>query len=189
VPPPVSHAWHGQPHSDIVGWLTWYRAATSGVVGGDNSSLRLDLDNMPQPDAYLLIDSRCGGQARIDADGYIAGAPELIAEVAASSASYDLHEKLRVYRRNGVKEYIVWRTFDRAVDYFVLREGDYHRLPAGSDGLLRSEVFPGLWLDAAALIAGDIATVLQKLQHGIASPEHTAFVTTLQQRAASAPKP
>jgi Uma2 family endonuclease len=187
VAPPVSHGGHSRPHADAITFLGVYRAATPGVSGGDNASLRLDLDNMPQPDGYLLIDRKSGGQAKIDDDDYLTGAPELILEIAASTASYDLHEKLRVYRRNGVREYIVWRTFDRAVDYFILRDGDYQRLASGSDGLFRSEVFPGLWLDTVALIAGNLAAVLQELESGIASSEHAAFVAALQQRAAGAP--
>src|SRR5439155_7466421 len=139
----------------------------------------LDLDSMPQPDAYLLIERRCGGQAIIDADDYVTGAPELIFEIAASSASYDLHEKLRVYRRNGVREYIVWRTFDRAVDYFILRDGRYDALAPAAKGILQSQVFPGLWLDPASLIAGDLQKVAAVLQRGLASAKHTAFVNRL----------
>src|SRR5947209_7849232 len=87
VAPPVSHDGHSHPHADLITVLGVYRAATSGVTGGDNGSIRLDLDNMPQPDAYLLIEPAFGGQARIDADGYVTGAPEFIAEIAATSAS------------------------------------------------------------------------------------------------------
>src|SRR5436309_8264079 len=106
---PVSHGGHRNPHFRHIGWLDRYATATPGVDGGDNSSLRLDLDNMPQPDAFLYILPERGGQARIADDGYLAGAPELIAEVASSSVSYDLHQKLHAYRRNGVREYLVWR--------------------------------------------------------------------------------
>jgi len=134
---------------------------------------------MPQPDAFLIIEAERGGQARIDDDGYVAGAPELIMEVAASSASYDLHDKMNAYRRNGVREYLVWRVFDAAIDWFVLREGRYEPLAPAADGITRSEVFPGLWLDAAALTRRDMASVVRVLQRGLASPEHTAFVEQL----------
>src|SRR5206468_3029111 len=107
----------------------------------------LDLDNMPQPDAYLRILETYGGQSRISADRYVEGAPELVAEVAASSVDYDLKVKLPVYRRNGVREYVVWRVSDRAIDWFVLRAGQFDRLPLTPQGLYQSEVFPGLWLD------------------------------------------
>ena len=179
VPSPVSHTNHGGPHFDVIGWLGLYRMSTPGVEGGDNSSLRLDLDNMPQPDAFLMILASHGGQARIDADGYVAGAPELIAEVAASSVSYDLHDKLDAYRRNGVREYVVWRVLDQAIDWFILREGRYEPLLLDAAGLYKSEAFSGLWLDPAALLRGDLAAVAQVQQQGLASPEHAAFVARL----------
>ncbi len=178
MPSPVCNDDHGAPHFDLIGWMYLYRMQTPGVQGGDNSTLRLDLDNEPQPDAFLRILPECGGQSKNDG-GYVAGAPELIAEVAASSVSYDLHLKLNVYRRNGVCEYIVWRTWDQAVDWFVLRSGQYERLPLGEDGVHRSEVFPGLWLDPAALLRGDVARVLDVARRGTATPEHAAFVARL----------
>jgi Uma2 family endonuclease len=181
MPSPVTFDSHGGPHFDLISWLSLYRMATPGVRGGDNSSLRLDLDNMPQPDAFLMLLPDHGGQARVDEDGYIAGAPELTAEVAASSVSYDLHDKLAVYRRNGVREYVVWRVLDQAIDWFVLREGRYEPMPLGEDGVYRSMVLPGLWLDPAALIRGDMAAVMQTVQQGLASPEHADFVARLQQ--------
>ncbi len=127
----------------------------------------------------LFIDPACGGQALIDADGYIEGAPELVVEVASSSASYDLHAKLHVYRRNGVREYIVWRVLEQEIDWFVLHAGQYERLALDAEGLLRSEVFPGLWLDPTALLRGDLTTVFAVVQRGLASPEHAAFAMRL----------
>jgi Uma2 family endonuclease len=106
----------------------------------------------------------------------VAGAPELVAEIAASSVSYDLHQKLNVYRRNGVREYVVWRTQDRAIDYLVLREGQYDRLAAGADGIIRSEIFPGLWLAPEALLGGDLAAVAKTVQQGACSAEHAEFL-------------
>jgi Uma2 family endonuclease len=179
VPSPARHSSHGHQHAHLINWLGHYEAHTPGVEVSGNATVRLDLDNEPQPDVLLFIDPACGGQARIDADGYIEGAPELVAEVAASSASYDLHAKLRVYRRNGVREYIVWRVLDQEIDWFVLRAGQYERLPLDAEGLYRSEVFPGLWLDLAALLRGDLATVLAVIQRGLASPEHAAFAARL----------
>lgn len=180
VPSPVRHRQHGQPHSYLMGWLVVYMASTPGVQVGDNSTVRLDLDNEPQPDGSLLIDPECGGQTRISEDGYLEGAPELVLEVASSSASYDLHAKRNVYRRSGVREYIVWRVLDEAIDWFVLRDGEYERLTPGDDGILRSDVFPGLWLDPTALLRHDLTTVLGTVQQGVASPEHAAFVAALQ---------
>jgi Uma2 family endonuclease len=127
----------------------------------------------------LIIDPRCGGQSKISEDDYIETAPELVAEVASSTASRDLGVKLRVYRRSGVKEYIVWRVRNRAIDWFALRDGEYARLAPDPDGILKSEVFPGLWLDPEALIRGDLARVLAVLDEGIKTPEHAEFAAKL----------
>jgi Uma2 family endonuclease len=176
MPSPVRYRRHGRPHALLMGWLIHYEAATPGVETADNSTARLDLDNEPQPDAVLLIDPARGGQARISEDDYIENAPELVVEVASSSVSIDLTTKLHVYRRNGVREYVVWRVLDRAVDWFVLRNGQYERLVPDAAGLLRSETFPGLWLDVAALLRGDVAGVLAAVHCGLTSPEHDTFV-------------
>jgi len=174
---------HSGPHFDLITWLGLYRLATPGVVGGDNGTLRLDLDNDPQPDAFLRILASHGGRARVDEDGYVRGAPELLGEVAVSSVSLDLHGKLHVYRRNGVGEYVVWRVEDRAIDWLVLRESRYDPLPRTAAGLYQSEVLPGLWLDPDALIRGDLLAVFQVVQQGLASPEHAAFVRRLAEAA------
>ena len=179
MPSPVTYTEHAGPHFKIVTWLGVYLAATPGVQGGDNATVRLDLENDPQPDAFLRIAPQSGGRSW-DEEKYVAGPPELIAEVAASSASYDLHDKLRAYQRNGVREYLVWRVWDSAIDWFALREGRFERLPRTEAGLYESEVFPGLWLDMAALLRHDLAQVLAVLQQGLASPEHAAFVARLQ---------
>ena len=180
MPSPVRYRRHGRPHAQLIGWLIHYEAGTPGVETADNSTTRLDLDNEPQPDAVLLIAPASGGQARISADDYIEAAPELVVEVASSSVSFDLTMKLHVYRRNGVREYVVWRVLDGAVDWFVLRHGQYERLPLDPEGLLRSQTFPGLWLDVPAVLRGDVAGVLATVQRGLASPAHHAFVTRLQ---------
>lgn len=179
MPPPVRLDQHAEPQADLIGWLYFYKAATPGVRIGDNATVRLGPEDEPQPDALLMIPREHGGQADVDADDYIAGAPELAAEVASSSASYDLHVKLEVYRKHGVREYIVWRTVDRAIDWFVLRGDEYEALSPDDGGILQSEVFPGLRLDPAALLAGDGARVLAVLQQGLASPEHAQFVKRL----------
>ncbi len=178
TPSPVSAEGYGEPHFDFIGWLFNYRAHTPGVRGGDNSSLRLDLDNEPQPDGYLRLLPECGGQAKI-VQGYVEGAPELIAEVAASSASYDQHDKLNAYRRNGVQEYVVWRVWDSAIDWFVLQEGRFVRVPMPDHGVYKSRSLPGLWLDVQAVIKGDVAKVLTVLQQGLSSSEHAEFVQRL----------
>jgi Uma2 family endonuclease len=156
---------HGEPHALIMTWLGVYKAATLGVGFADNSTVRLDADNEPQPDALLRIEN--GGQSRISEDDYVEGAPELIVEIAASTASYDLHEKLKVYRRNQVQEYLVWRVYDNAFDWFKLDEGQYIKLEGDAEGIIRSQFFPGLWLDKSALLSGNLAKVLEVLQLGL----------------------
>jgi Uma2 family endonuclease len=187
MPSPVRFRRHGSPHVKLVTWLGYYMATTPGVEAGDNASIRLDLDNMPQTDAFLLILPSHGGRVHISEDDYVERGPELIAEVAASTVSFDLGTKLHVYRRNEVQEYIVWRVEDQAIDWFAFRDGRYERLAPGPGNLYRSEVFPGLWLDPAALIRGDLRTVLAVVREGLATPEHAAFVARLEARAAAGP--
>ena len=178
MPSPVRLRLHARPHSHMNTWLGTYEARTPGLILGDNSTVRMDLDNEPQPDVLLLVDPALGGQARISDDDYVEGAPELVAEIASSSASYDVGAKLKVYRRNGVREYVVYRVLDGAIDWYVLRGESYEKLSADG-GILKSEMFPGLWLDAAAFVQGDLAQVLDVLGEGLATAEHTAFVREL----------
>lgn len=185
VPSPARLRRHGRPQAQMLGWLVTYEAGTPGVAAAGNATARLDLDNEPQPDGMLLIDPALGGQAIITPDDYVERAPELAGEVSASTASIDLNLKFNVYRRNGVLEYIVWRVLDRAVDWFVLRQGEYERLSPDQHGIVRSEVFPGLWLATEALLRGDIAKVLVTVQQGLATPEHAAFVARLNRSASN----
>jgi Uma2 family endonuclease len=179
MPSPVGLHRHGRPHTRMISWLGTYEASTPGVLVAADASARLDLDNMPQPDALLMIDPDHGGQSRISADDYVEGAPELVAEISSSTTSFDLNTKMEVYRRNGVREYVVWRVRDKTIDWFVLRDGEFVRLDLDEDGHYRSVVFPGLWLDAAAMIRGDLARVLELVRQGAASVDHQRFVEHL----------
>ncbi len=183
MPSPVRRKNHCIPDNTIAGWLFTYRATTPGVSSATNGTVRLDETNEPQPDADLRIEERYGGQSFISEDDYLEGAPELVVEIAASSAAYDLREKLKVYQRNGVREYIVWATFDQQVYWFNLASGAEVRLPADEHGIVRSEVFPGLWLDVTALLSNDPAGVLNTLQQGLASSAHQEFVQRLAAKA------
>ncbi|HEY9612638.1 Uma2 family endonuclease, partial [Allocoleopsis sp.] len=120
---------HSQPHAWIMAWLGNYEAMTPGVALGDAPTVRLDIDNEPQPDAVLLIAPEAGGQARLSDDDYIEGTPELVVEIAASSVAIDLHAKKQAYRRNGVKEYIVWQVLDQKISWLYLDKGEYLDLP------------------------------------------------------------
>lgn len=170
---------HGKPHGNLIIWLGIYKVSTPGVELGDNVTVRLDLDNEPQPDVVLLIDERLGGQARISDDDYVEGAPELVVEVAASSAANDLHDKKKVYRRNGVQEYIVWQILENKIDWFSLQNSEYVSLEPDADGIIKSRVFPGLWLDVTALLAGEMTKVLAVVQQGLNSAEHADLVQRL----------
>lgn len=179
MPSPVRAYRHGMPHSQLMGALFVYSAGTPGVKSADNTTARLDMDNEPQPDAMLFIDPECGGQVSVSEDDYLEGAPELVAEVASSSVSFDLHTKFNVYRRCGVREYVVWRVMDEQLDWFTLDGGEFQRLAADAADIFKSRVFPGLWLDSTALLTGDMARLMAALQSGLATPEHADFVKKL----------
>jgi Uma2 family endonuclease len=170
---------HGLPHSAMMTWLGFYAANTPGVELADNASIRLDLDNEPQPDALLRIQSELGGQSRISADDYVQGAPELIVEIAGSSVSYDLYDKLTVYRRHGVQEYIVWRVYDQEIDWFYLEAGEYVPLLKNELGCLESRIFPGLVLSVDNILKNNLAQVLSILQAELKTQRHQNYCREL----------
>ena len=184
---PVRFLGHGVPCSAIICWLGSYWLATPGTRAGTRSHIRLDPLNMLQPDVSFLILPSHGGQARISADGYLEGGPELVVEVWAKDMRFDFETKRRIYQRHGVREYLVWRVERQQVYWFVLRDGKYRRLAANPTGLMCSETFPGLWLDTTALFAEDYVRVMEVLKQGIADPAHAAFVAELQARVGKTP--
>ncbi len=179
MPSPVRYRTHGSLHLFLGGWIANYMAATPGVSGGDNATVRMGTQNDPQPDLLLRIEREQGGRSFISHDDYLEGAPELIIEVAGTSANYDMHDKKQAYARHGVREYLVVLTHDQTVHWFVLRDGAYEELVPTDDGILRSEFFAGLWLKPAALWANNLAEMLALLQQGLATPEHAAFADRL----------
>ena len=173
---------HGRHHSLVIGWLLAYDAATPGTLSVDNATILLPPDNEPQPDASLVIEPACGGQSRQEG-GYLAAAPELVVEVASSSVSYDLHSKFRLYEQAKVREYVVVVLREKQVRWFALDESSrFVERSADADGIFRSTIFPGLWLDESALLSADAAKLLQTLRTGLASAEHATFVQALQAR-------
>ena len=160
---------HGLPHHRLNHWLGNYSVSVPGTIIGDAISVQLDDDNEPQPDIVLIWDSDHGGQTSITDDDYIAGPPELVAEISASTVSIDLGAKKRAYERNGIQEYLVWRVLDEQFDWFVLENEQYVDLDADTDGITRSRIFPGLWLDRAALLAGEMKQVLAVGNDGLRS--------------------
>jgi Uma2 family endonuclease len=176
---PVRHNLHGQPDALIQLWLSHYVARTPGVEYSANTTTKLDPDNVPQPDSMLRICEECGGQSRVDKDDYLVGAPELVVEITASGASIDMRDKLRAYRRNGVKEYLTWRTVEEQFDWRMLSEGEFKLMSPDTSGILRSTVFPGLWLPLKAVLKRDGAAILACLDRSLSGAEHKAFVAKL----------
>ena len=173
---------HGKPDFRLTTWLGVYQAETPGTDGGSNGTVRLGKQDEPQPDCFLFIVPECGGRVRLSADDYVENAPDLSVEIAASSASRDLGPKKRSYAQNGVSEYVVWRTLDDVVEWFVLRNGVYVSLVADEWGIIRSERFPGLWLSIPATLKRDSSMILATLRQGLQSPEHARFVAELAAR-------
>ena len=159
---------HGKPHSQLNGWLWAYQMLMPGTELADAPSVRLDSGNEPQPDLVLIWDADRGGQTRISTDDYIEGAPEFIAEISASTVSIDLGSKKTAYERNGVQEYLVWRVLDQEIDWFWLENDRYSLLQADDDGITRSRIFPGLWLDRSVLLRGEMNRVLDVVRQGVA---------------------
>jgi Uma2 family endonuclease len=177
VPSPVGRK-HGISSADMIAWLGYYRARTRGVQVLDNATTAMDELGVPQPDAQLRILPQCGGQTR-DEGNIVAGAPELVVEAARSSRPFDLGDKRADYERAGVREYVVVALEPDEVYWYVRRDDKLERMAPGPDGLYRSEVFSGLWLDPTALLNEDLAAVLAALDRGLATPEHDAFVAHL----------
>lgn len=163
VPSPVRLRQHGEPHAFIVGWLAVYVSQSPDVRLADNATVYLDAKAEVQPDAILIRPG--SGAPRVTEDGYLKGAPQLVVEVAASSATYDLHVKKDAYRRNGVREYVVWRVLDEAIDWFRLQDGAYVLVEPDAEGIVESEQFPGLRLHVPSMLKGDLAAVLARLRN------------------------
>src|SRR5262245_32512466 len=173
---------HGNHHALVMVWLGTYWSATPGTEVRDNTTAIMDEESEPQPDAALLILPEYGGQSGLDDEGYATGAPEHITEIANSSGAIDLHRKKDGYERVGVKEYVVVLLRNRQVRWFVHRGGRFNDTPPDADGIFRSQVFPGLWLDPAALVRLDGTALMAVLQQGLQSSEHAAFVQQLAAR-------
>jgi hypothetical protein len=182
MPSPLSLE-HADMDGDVGGWLWTYKVATPGTACGHNATSFI-LEDTPQPDVNLRIRPEYGGSSRVEGK-YLAGVPELLTEICRSSASYDLHVKLDLYQAAGVPEYLAVLLFEKEVRWHVLVNGRYQLLPPDPDGLFRSRVFPGLWLDGAALLAGNMQQVLARLQEGLRSGEHEQFVAELARRKAA----
>jgi Uma2 family endonuclease len=176
---PLRFKFHAEPHGRLITWLGVYQAATPQIQMGIEPTVRLDIDNELQPDGALLISQESGGKSTLSVEGYLEGSPELVVEIAASSAAIDLGDKKRAYRRSGIQEYLVWQVFDQKIDWFNLENGDYISLLPNQQGVICSLVFPGLWLDISAMLNGNMSRVLDILKAGINSVEHQEFIQKL----------
>jgi Uma2 family endonuclease len=179
MPSPLSID-HGDVEITVATWIGVYRAATPGCTASNNATTFL-LEDSPQPDVHLRLLPECGGTSRVGEDGYLHGPPEFVVEVCKSSAAYDLHQKLNLYQEAGVREYLAVLLYEDEIRWHELA-GDTYRLLSADTGVWRSRVFPGLWLDGPALLRRDLPAVLAKLQEGLASAEHGAFVAELARR-------
>ncbi len=179
MPPPVGIE-HGYADTRTATWLGVYAAHTSGTQAGNNATW-LMLGDAPQPDLFLHLDQDCGGSSSKDGK-YLRGAPELAAEICHSSTAYDLHQKLDLYAAAGVKEYVTVLLREREVRWHRREGSQFVIVAPDASGVIRSSVFPGLWLDVNAFVDHDMRRVLAILQEGLQSDEHAAFTELLQQR-------
>ena len=178
VPSPAKTR-HGRKYRLVITWMGNYSDATPGTDCLADTTTILAEDSEPQPDCGLLI---IGGRAQEDEDEYLTGPPELLAEVADSSVRFNLGAKKDDYERLGVQEYVVVVIPQQRVVWFVRENDRFVELQPDADGIYRSPAFPGLWLDAAALLKNDGRRVQEVLQQGLASSEHAAFVERLAER-------
>lgn len=174
---------HGNPAGRLYSWLAFYLANTPGVEFGVETTVALlKGPSFVQPDACLFLPSHAGGRCQINEDGLLNGPPELVVEIAASSASRDLHQKKVLYEQAGVQEYIVWDVYGENLLWFLNQSGAFQQQTPDTDGILESHVFPGLWLNPAALLAGKLKEVRATVEMGTAQPEHAAFVKELESK-------
>ncbi len=172
---PRRYLQHDGPLTKLSYLLSHYVRFTPGVESCVEATLFMEQENGPSPDICLWLEPDVGGQTCINDRGYLTGAPELIIEIAASSASYDLYEKKDLYERLGVREYLVWRTEERAIDVFEMRGNSFQRVDLRPEDQWKSRVFAGLVIDLPAIVKLDYETAYRTLESSIALPEHQEF--------------
>ncbi|MEI7684546.1 MAG: Uma2 family endonuclease [Planctomycetota bacterium] len=176
MPSPVSIQ-HGETEAMIATWLGVYQAATLGTGVASNATTIID-DDVPQPDVHLRILPECGGQTWVEGN-YLCGGPELLVEICLTSAAYDLHQKRDIYRDARVQEYVAVVFHSHEIRWHRLIDGEYQIIPPDADQIYRSQTFPGLWLNGAALLSQQPGQVLATLHEGLATREHREFVERL----------
>jgi Uma2 family endonuclease len=178
---------HGRPDANLTGLLCMYSFETPGTIVQIATPTRLGPKSEVQPDSALLIDPAFGGRTFDDERGLTTNAPELVVEIASSTLRLDLNAKKRVYEEAGALEYVVLDVPHQKFHWFALNEGRFEPLEIDPDGLYRSKVFHGLWVDEAAFVRNDGRAMTTSLRLGLESPEHAAFVERLRENRANRP--
>ncbi|HEX4053457.1 MAG TPA: Uma2 family endonuclease [Tepidisphaeraceae bacterium] len=168
---------HGANHLPLGSVLFAFEGATPGVQSGDNATIILGEDSEPQPDLFLRIKPEYGGQSSTTTRNFVEGPPELVAEIAYSGHSLDLHAKRRDYARYGVLEYLVLSLKEQQLKWFDLSKD--RELNSDREGICRIHAFPGLWIHVDALLQRNHQLLMSTLKSGLESPEHTRFVQKL----------
>jgi len=179
LPGPVSIV-HGTFNGQFLFVLSYYAAHTPGCESLSKPTWMM-LESAPQPDGAVCILPEYGGRMR-ELDGFAAGTPELATEVTPSSRSYDLGPKLALYQRAEVQEYVAALLEEKRIEWRVLENGSYLLISPDADGIFRSRIFPGLWVDNAAFWREDGAGLLAVMEQGLAADEHAKFVDALARR-------
>jgi Uma2 family endonuclease len=177
MPSPLSNV-HGDFQARVCIWLGYYDTVTSGCSPVASVTWLMSDVSVPQPDLALKILAEYGGQSWMEGE-YPGGAPELIVEISHTTEGRDSGVKRRLYERSGVQEYLIVKSKKQQIAWQELVEGKYREMPPGADGLLRSRVFPGLWLNTEALWNCDYAALPAAVQQGTSTPEHAEFIRKL----------
>jgi Uma2 family endonuclease len=173
---------HGLYHSELNLVLALYKASAPGVEVADNITVILGPNSEPQPDLLLRLTTECGGQSHYNGEQYLVGPPELVVEIAHSTVAIDMNAKREDYLAAGVQEYLVLCIEEQEIHWWHFPSK--RKLKPGKDGLWKSRVFPGLWVDGPALLRRDSQQLVATLQRGLASTDHVNFAQQLQQRLA-----
>lgn len=169
------HKQHSIPHFRFSTVLGVYCAGTPGILAGDNQSVILDQENELQPDLCVWVSEERRAKSEESEKGPLIGAPDLVVEVAASSASQELHSKLNVYLRSRVREYLVLLAYERETRFFRLVDGEFRAVQPDDAGVFRSQVLPGFRFRSDWFWQGRISELLELAREGLASQEHRDF--------------
>ncbi len=183
---PVSLNRHGVPHAHLLTWANTFAINTPHIIAADNATVRMNEDNAPQPDVLMFIEPAAGGQSASGEKDYLYGAPEFAAEISHTTVHFDKEEKREVFERAGVLSYLIWDTENSRIDWLERQSAkDKFTALTTEDNIYQSAVFPGLWLNAQAMLEGRYQEVVATLQKGLDSAGHADFVARLETAADS----